>query len=78
MTNTIPAQEQEDSTPSVDGDAVRALVICLQLSFTAENHDSLSDEITRLLLHLSQDRAEPQPSLDGQVNPPSLMTDFDP
>jgi hypothetical protein len=55
MTNTQGAQEQEASTPGTDADTVRALVTCLQSSFTAENHDSLSDEITRLLLHLSHD-----------------------
>ena len=28
---------------------------CLHASFTADNHDSLSDDITRSLLHLSRE-----------------------
>jgi len=48
-------QDQETSPSDPDLDAARALAACLRASFTAENHDSLSDEITRLLLHLSHD-----------------------
>ncbi len=31
------------------------LANCLQVTFTAENHDSLCDEVTRSLLHLSRE-----------------------
>ncbi|HYI64854.1 MAG TPA: hypothetical protein VEW71_08225 [Allosphingosinicella sp.] len=35
---------------------------CLRASFPAENHDSLGDDITRLMLHLSrQTDALPKP-----------------
>jgi hypothetical protein len=39
----------EESEPLIDlGD-------CLHASFTADNHDSLSDDITHSLLHLSRE-----------------------
>lgn len=35
---------------------------CLRIGFPAENHDSLSDDITRLMLHLSREaEALPKP-----------------
>lgn len=50
-----PEENSEKLTPAADPDALSAVSACLQSSFTAENHDSLGDEITRLLLYLSQD-----------------------
>ncbi len=43
------------------------LANCLQATFTAENHDSLSDEVTRSLLHLSRD--EKTVSMRARLHP---------
>lgn len=45
----------EHQTADTREDALLVVGLCLQSSFSAENHDSLGDELTRLLLHLSQD-----------------------
>lgn len=55
MMHPDPEQEQERLTPGPDTDALRVMGVCLQSSFSADNHDSLSNEITRLLLYLSHD-----------------------
>ena len=57
MKDPKPAQPE----PAIDPDSLRRLAECLHASFTADNHDSLGDDITRLLLHLSRD-AEAPPS----------------
>ena len=49
-------EEPEKLISASDLDALGVVSVCLQSCFTAENHDSLGDEITRLLLNLSQDR----------------------
>jgi len=59
MTQRKPAKEEDDRASITDPDTARALAACLNLSFTAENHDSLSDELTRLLLHLSHHSGRP-------------------
>jgi len=53
MTQREPAKEEDNPASITDTDTVCALASCLHQSFTAENHDSLGDELTRLLLHLS-------------------------
>lgn len=55
MVHPESAQDEDTPSSSPEPDAARALATCLLASFSAENHDSLSDEITRLLLHLSHD-----------------------
>ncbi|HYN45948.1 MAG TPA: hypothetical protein VES64_04580 [Allosphingosinicella sp.] len=48
--------------PDEDAKSADALGACLRASFPAENHDSLSDDITRLMLHLSREAdALPKP-----------------
>lgn len=54
--------------------AMGDLASCLQATFTAENHDSLSDEVTRSLLHLSHEektvsmRARLHPARESKMN----------
>ena len=43
------------------------LANCLQATFTANNQDSLSDEVTRSLLHLS--REEKTASMRARLHP---------
>jgi hypothetical protein len=52
--------EHAQQEPAVDPDSLIRLAECLRASFTADNHDSLSGDITRLLLHLSRE-AKPPP-----------------
>jgi len=51
--------QQPEREPADDADALRRLAECLRVSFTADNHDSLGGDITRLLLHLSRDAERP-------------------
>jgi len=44
---------------------------CLRTSFPAENHDSLGDDITRLMLHLSRQRGHSEPHPPGLAQSPS-------
>lgn len=44
------------------------LASCLQATFTAENHDSLSDDVTRSLLHLSHEKKTA--SMRARLHPP--------
>ena len=47
--------EPDEQTVDADQDALQVVGTCLKTSFSAENHESLGDELMRLLLHLSQD-----------------------
>jgi len=40
-------------------EALSGLVICLRTGFSANNHESLADEIRRALLHLSREPKAP-------------------
>jgi len=51
--------EHAEKEPAADPDSLRGLAECLRASFTADNHDSLSGDITRLLLHLSREAEAP-------------------
>jgi hypothetical protein len=44
---------RRSAATSDEPDSLKRLADCLHASFTADNHDSLSDEITHSLLHLS-------------------------
>jgi hypothetical protein len=46
---------QDVRQPTDTPDSLAHLGDCLEASFTADNHDSLSDDVTRSLLHLSHD-----------------------
>jgi hypothetical protein len=46
---------QKVRQPTDKPDSLAHLGDCLEASFTADNHDSLGDDITRSLLHLSNE-----------------------
>jgi hypothetical protein len=46
---------QDVRQPTDEPDSLTHLGDCLEASFTADNHDSLGDDITRSLLHLSNE-----------------------
>jgi hypothetical protein len=50
---------QEAGRPIEDSGSLSRLGNCLRASFTADNHDSLGDGITRSLLHLSREEKTP-------------------
>jgi hypothetical protein len=47
--------EQDVARPNDESEPLGDLGNCLHASFTADNHDSLSDDITHSLLHLSRE-----------------------
>ena len=55
MTDTDREQEQQKLASDTEPDAARILGDCLKSSFTAENHESLGNDLMRLLLHLSHE-----------------------
>jgi len=59
MTEDDRREASEQPVSGTQPDTLRHLAACLQSSFTAINHDSLGDDITRLLLHLSHVTSEP-------------------
>jgi hypothetical protein len=46
---------QDVGRPIDESDPLSDVGDCLHASFTADNHDSLSDDITHSLLHLSRE-----------------------
>lgn len=48
-------KEQEMWLPGEEPEASSTLGNCLRASFTADNHDSLGDDIARSMLHLSHE-----------------------
>jgi UDP:flavonoid glycosyltransferase YjiC (YdhE family) len=51
----VDAKRRKGRRPDRHAKSVDDLGACLRISFSAENHDSLSDEIRRLMLHLSRE-----------------------
>jgi hypothetical protein len=56
----VDAKRRKGSRPDGDAKSVDDLGACLRNSFSAENHDSLSGEIRRLMLHLSREEEAPK------------------
>jgi len=58
----VDEKRRKGRRPDEDAKSAEDLGVCLRASFPAENHDSLSDDITRLMLHLSHEAgALPKP-----------------
>lgn len=58
----MDAKKRKDPRPDEAAKSVDDLGDCLRISFSAENHDSLSEDIQRLMLHLSREPAKlPKP-----------------
>jgi hypothetical protein len=51
----VDAKRRKEPRPDGDAKSVDDLGACLRISFSAENHDSLSGDIRRLMLHLSRE-----------------------
>ncbi len=47
--------QREAELPTEEPESLTQLGDCLRASFTADNHDSLGDDSTRSLLHLSHE-----------------------
>ena len=58
---------QDKLGPVDEPEPLSDLANCLQTTFTADNHDSLSEEVTRSLLHLS--REEKTASMQARLHP---------
>jgi hypothetical protein len=55
----VDAKKRKGPRPDEDAKSVDDLGDCLRISFSAENHDSLSDDMRRLMLHLAREPAAP-------------------
>jgi hypothetical protein len=51
----VDAKRRKGPRPDEHAKSVDDLGDCLRISFSAENHDSLSDDSRRLMLHLSRE-----------------------